>query len=95
MVEIIIFVFYISPKNPVEEINRGGLIKVPNFFNKIFTIYLPVLLVALFISWLLQDLNSPDSIVFKDSVWSILSKIVLLGIFAFLLAIVFRKVYKK
>ena len=56
---------------------------------------MPVFLVALFISWLLQDLNSPDSIVLKDSVWSILSKIVLLGIFAFLLAIVFRKVYKK
>jgi NSS family neurotransmitter:Na+ symporter len=95
LVEIIIFVFYISPKNPVEEINRGGLIKVPTFFNKIFTIYLPVFLVALFVSWLLQDLNSPDSIVLKDSVWSILSKIVLLGIFTFLLAIVFRKVYKK
>ena len=71
------------------------MIKVPTFFNKIFTIYLPVFLVALFISWLLQDLNSPDPIVLKDSVWAISSKSVLLGIFTFLLAIVFRKVYKK
>ena len=95
LVEIIIFIFYIAPKNPIGEINRGGLIRIPKFFNKIFKIYLPLLLVVLFVSWLIQDINSTNSIIFKKSLWSLLSKAVLISLFVFLTAIVFRKVYKK
>ena len=93
--EIVIFIFYIAPKNPVGEINRGGLIRIPKFFNKIFKIYLPLLLVVLFASWLIQDINSSNSIIFKKSLWSLLSKAVLISLFVFLTGIVFRKVYKK
>ena len=95
MVEIVLFIFYIAPKNPVGEINRGGLIRIPKFFNKIFKIYLQLLLVVLFASWLIQDINSSNSIIFKKSLWSLLSKAVLISLFVFLTAIVFRKVYKK
>ena len=95
LVEIAIFVLYIAPDSPVSEINRGGLIKIPIFFNKIFCIYLPILLITLFVSWLVQDINSPHSIIFKNSLWSNLSKVVLASIFLFLVAIVFKRVYKR
>ena len=94
LVEIIIFIFYIAPKDPIAEINRGGLIKIPKFFNKIFSIYLPGSLILLFISWLIQDINSVNSIIFKDSLWSYLSKGILLSLFVFLIVVVFNKVYK-
>ena len=95
LVEIVIFIFYIAPRNPIDEINRGGLIRIPQLFNKIFKIYLPLLLVALFVSWLIQDINSSNSIIFKKSLWSYLSKAVLISLFVFLIAIVYKKVYKK
>ena len=94
LIEIVIFIFYIAPQSPIGEINRGGLIKIPEFFNKIFKIYLPILLITLFVSWLVQDINSMNSIIFKDSLWSYLSKGVLISLFIFLIIIVFKKVYR-
>ncbi len=95
LIEIIIFIFYIAPENPVGEVNRGGLIRIPKFFNKIFTWYLPILLIILFCSWLVQDVTSANSIIFKNSLWSYLSKGLLVGIFCVLVILVYGKVYKK
>ncbi|MFL2630570.1 MAG: sodium-dependent transporter [Thermodesulfobacteriota bacterium] len=94
IVEIIIFVFYIAPDDPVASINHGSLIKVPKFFNKIFKLWLPMLLITLFLSWVFQDINSDGSIILRKSLSTYLSRLILISLFLGFLGLVYKKVFK-
>jgi len=94
IIEIIIFVFYIAPDDPVASINHGSLIKVPKFFNKIFKFWLPMLLITLFLSWVFQDINSEASIILRKSLSTYLSRLILISLFLAFLGLVYKKVFK-
>jgi len=95
LVEIAIYIIYISPKNHVEEINRASLIKIPKIYNQVFKYFLPLFLIILIFSWLIQDITSTNSMIFKVSFWSKFARILLASIFLAIFALVFKKVFKK
>jgi len=95
LTEILIFILYIAPGDHVRTINLGSMIRVPNIFNQVFRYYLPALLAILFISWLIQDVQSDNSIIFKFNFWSQLARIVLLGLFIGIFLLVAKKVFQK
>jgi len=95
LTEILIFTIYIAPGDHVRTINLGSMIRVPTIFNQVFRYYLPALLAILFISWLIQDVQSDNSIIFKFNFWSQLARIVLLGLFIGIFLLVVKKVFQK
>ena len=95
LVEIAIYVIYISPKSHIDEINRSSLIKIPKIYNKIFKYFLPLFLIILIFAWVIQDINSANSMIFKVSFWSKLARILLLSIFLGIFGLVFKKVFNK
>lgn len=95
LVEIAIYIIYISPDSPVKEINRSSLIQIPNFYNKLFRYFLPFFLIILILAWVFQDINSDNSMIFKDSFWSMIARLLLVSLFLALFGLVFRKVFKK
>ncbi len=90
ILEICLYNIYISPDEPIKEINRGSLINIPSFFNFIFKYLLPILLVLLLGSWVISDLNSSNSLILQNDKWTILSRISLIIVFLGLIKIIRR-----
>tara|TARA_B100001142_G_scaffold250981_1_gene251185 strand:- start:255 stop:554 length:300 start_codon:yes stop_codon:yes gene_type:complete len=90
ILEIYLYNIYISPGEPIKEINRSSLINIPRFFNFVFRYLLPFLLVLLLGSWVISDLNSNNSLILQNDIWTILSRISLIIVFLGLIKIIRR-----
>ncbi len=86
LLEVVIFFWFFGGKRAWEEINRGGLFKVPKIYYYILRFVTPVILFVILATWTVNTL--PSILVTSDvQVW--IARFVMLFILALLLFMVF------
>lgn len=90
--QIIIFMWIFGGENAWQEINRSGLIKAPRVFYYIMRYVTPIFLLLLICFWGYDFIPK----VLQQSSWNIwVSRLYLIGLFAFLTFLVFRSESKR
>jgi len=87
LIELIIFYWIYDAKRAWEEINRGGLIKVPAIYYYVVRYITPVFLLGLLISFVTNNLVSVKGGETPITVW--FARFYLIGLYVFLSILVF------
>jgi SNF family Na+-dependent transporter len=86
LVELIIFFWIFGADKAWEEINRGGIIKVPRFYYYVMRFITPLFLTVLLIVWAKEYIPK----VMAETHWTIwITRFYMLGLFLFLTFLVF------
>ena len=86
LVELIIFFWIFGADKAWEEINRGGIIKVPRFYYYVMRFITPLFLAVLLIVWAKEYIPK----VMAETHWTIwITRFYMLGLFLFLTFLVF------